>query len=172
MEQRLRVEGEGSACLHIGKEVVEVVVERTDDGIGLYKAWLWGGKGKQVLVGTLVPESAVLKRKRRFSIEELKFNRCWPVEGCRIVLSFPFENRKWYCEQEPEKLISDPVLKGQIKGSMMCSKKGDRTWLAAPFQKEHLVMLNAAFCLGRVEAIHGSPYIIWEFDGVGRLRFP
>lgn len=172
MEQVLPVEGGGKALLYMNEGVAEVIAEHPDDGLGLYKAWLRGGKGGQILVGTLTPEGQCLKRRRRFSVRELELKGCWPVKDCKITLAFPFEHKNWYCEQNPERLIADPLLRGQIKGAMMCCRDGNSIFLAVPFRKETSVVLDAAFCLGKVETIHGVPHIVWEFNKSGLLQFP
>ena len=94
------------------------------------------------------------------------------IKECKIKLVFPFERKNWYCEQHPERLIADPVLKGQIKGPMMCCKCENSIFLAVPFRKECSIFLDASFCFGRVETVHGSPHIVWEFSKLGKLQFP
>lgn len=172
MERTFSVDGGGRIQLLWEGGRVEVAVERPDDGLGLYKAWLCGVEGGQILVGTLAPEGGRLKRRRWFYIRELEATGCWPVKDGKILLAFPFEHRNWYCEQHPERLVADPILRAQIKGAMMCCRDGDSVFLALPFRKEISVMLNAVFCFGRVEIINGSLHIVWKFSKSGVLLPP
>ena len=74
--------------------------------------------------------------------------------------------------QHPERLVSDPVLKGQLKGSMLCRKGEGAFSLADPFRTDRPLRLNALFCLSQVERWEGRPHLVWTFDQEGRPKIP
>lgn len=173
MEQMLVLDGGGTIRLTPDGPRVKIQVERPNDGRGLYKVWLYGAGGQQILLGTLMPEGSALKLNRSLSVGELERCGCWPLKGGRVKLAFSFSNnRKWYREQHPEMLVSDPILRGQIKGSMMCCREEEGFCLAVPFRRDRPVTLDAIFCLGRVELLEGTPYMIWRFNKRGRPMSP
>ena len=65
---------------------------------------------------------------------------------------------------------ADPLLRGQIKGPMLCRKGRDGFRLAAPFRTDSPLPLEALFCLARVEQLEGRPHLVWTFDREGRPR--
>ena len=93
MEMSMPLNGGGKVLVRWNAGTAEVFAEHPDDGLGLYKVWLCGETGEQVLVGTLTPEEHCLKRTRRFSIRELESKGCWPIKECKIKLVFPFERK-------------------------------------------------------------------------------
>ena len=100
---------------------------------------------------------------------------CWPQFWAEAALAFSFSPRDsgaWYCEQHPERLVSDPVLKGQLKGSMLCRKGEGAFSLADPFRTDRPLRLNALFCLSQVERWEGRPHLVWTFDQEGRPKIP
>ena len=130
-------------------------------------------QAQQLLLGTLVPEDGALRLRRTLSLSALERAGCWPQFRPAAVLAFSFQEREgWYCEQRPAGLVSDPVLKGQLEGSMLCKRGEDGFSLAAPFRTDGPVPLTALFCLARVERWNGRPHLVWSFDKEGVPQLP
>lgn len=175
MEERLAMRGGGTLVLRQEGMKVQLQAERPSDGRGLYKVWLHGDQGGKLLLGTLAPEGGVLRLRRTLSVGALEQAGCWPQFWAEAPLAFPFavqEGGSWYCEQHPERLVSDPVLKGQLKGSMLCRKGEGAFSLADPFRTDRPLRLNALFCLSQVERWEGRPHLVWTFDQEGRPKIP
>ena len=173
MGQTLNMEGGGVLTLEQERGRVRLSARRPEDGRGLYKVWLTGGGGRDLLLGTLAPERGELGLERAMSVRQLEEAGCWPVTGARAVLAFPFAGPgRWYCEPRPWTLVSDPVLKGQLRRPMLCSRGEDGFSLAAPLDPAAPVSLNALFCLARPERVEGRPHLVWTFSPEGKPRLP
>ena len=175
MEERFSMEGGGTLTVRREGVHVHMEAERPADGRGLYKVWLRGDRGGKLLLGTLVPEGDVLRLRRTLSVGTLERSGCWPQFRAEAPLAFPFSARggeTWYCEQHPERLVADPVLKAQISGAMLCRKEAGGFSLSAPFGTDRPVRLPSLFCLAGVECREGRLYMVWRFDGEGRPVFP
>ncbi len=106
---------------------------------GLYKVWLRGGGKGRLLLGTLVPEGGELVLSRTLSRRTLEDAGCWPVAGGRAVMAYPFTEEsagEWYWEEEPWKLVSDPVLVQAARswGPLLVQRGGEEVRLAASFR--------------------------------------
>ena len=137
--------------------------------------WLHGDQGGKLLLGTLAPEGGVLRLRRTLSVGTLEQAGCWPQFWAEAPLAFPFavqEGGSWYCEQHPERLVEDLVLKGQVTGPMLCRRDRDGLSLAAPFRPDAPAPLSALLCLARVERWNGRPHLVWSFDQEGRPKIP
>ena len=168
MERRLAMDRGGFLTIAQEGGRVHLEAERPEDGRGLYKVWLNGVGEGTYLLGTLAPEGKSLRLRRTVSRGELERSGCWPVEGARAVLAFPFAREgQWYCEGRPGQFVRDPVVRRQIRGPMLCCRAGDGTRLAAPFRTDSPVALETLFCLARVELLEGRPHLVWHFDGKG-----
>lgn len=173
MEERLEMRGGGFLTMRQEGPRVHMEAERPEDGRGLYKVWLHGEQGGKLLLGTLIPEGGRLRLSRTLSVGTLERAGCWPRFRVAAPLAFAFQEREgWYCEQQPERLVADPVLRGQLKGSMLCKKEGEGFSLAAPFRSDCPVPMTALFCLAQVERWNGQPHLVWRFDGAGAPRIP
>lgn len=173
MERRFEMAGGGVLRLEQNGPRVRLEAERPADGRGLYKAWLTGQSGGRYLLGTLVPEGERLIVRRTVSLGELERARCWPLAGAEAPLAFPFRApERWYCEQAPARLVKDPVLRGQLRGPMLCCRQPDGFCLAAPLRPECPVALNGLFCFARAQKIDGKFYLVWAFDGAGEPVLP
>lgn len=173
VEQRLELAGGGVLTLRQEGNRVHLEAERPRDEKGLYKVWIGGAQGGRMLLGTLAPEGNRLRIFRTISQGELARMGCWPVTRGEAVLIFSFPGgERWYRENHPEGLLSDPVLRGQVTGPMLCQKEKEGFRLAAPFRSDGGVPLNALFCLAQVERIEGRPYLVWSFDRTGRPNPP
>ena len=173
------VEMQGGGRLTVRQEGVRAVLEavRPDDRRGLYKVWLRGRGGKEFLLGTLTPQEGKLRLRRVLPLGELERAGCWPEFWAESVLAFPFDREEaegWYCEQHPEGLFADSLLKGQIPGPMLCRREKGGFSLGAPFRTDRPFALPGLFCLARVELREGRPWLVWEFgpDGLPRLPAP
>ena len=170
MEERLNMRGGGTLTLHQDGPRVHMEAERPSDGLGLYKVWLHGNHGGKFLLGTLVPERGQLRLGRTLSVSTLEQAGCWPQFWVEAQLAFSFVARssdRWYCEQHPGQLVADPILKGQLKGAMLCKKGTEGFSLAAPFRADAPVPLAALICLARVERWDNRPHLVWRFDQEG-----
>lgn len=174
MEERMNMRGGGSLTLRREGSKVVLEAERPLDGQGLYKVWLHGDRGGKLLLGTLAPENGALRLRRTLSIGALERAGCWPQFWAEAPLAFAFASQggRWYCEQHPERLVDDPVLRGQIRSSMLCQREAGGFSLAAPFRCDRPTPLPALFCLARVERWEGVPHLVWRFDAEGRPRIP
>ena len=172
MEERMNMRGGGTLVLRQEGPRVRMEAERPSDGLGLYKVWLHGDRGGKLLLGTLAPERGSLRLVRTLSVGELERAGCWPQFWAEAPLAFSFaaQSGRWYCEQHPERLVSDPVLQSQIRGSMLCRREVAGFSLAAPFRTDRPAPLSALFCLAQVERWEGRPHFVWSFDQAGRPR--
>lgn len=163
--------GGGTLVLRQEGPRVSLEARRRADNRGLYKVWLHGDEGGKLLLGTLVPEGDTLTLRRTLSVRELERAGCWPRFRVEAPLAFSFSGGnggKWYCEQHPERLLSDPVVRGQVRGPMLCRRDREGFRLAAPFRTDRPVALDVLLCLARVERWDGRDHIVWKFDGEGR----
>lgn len=175
MEERLAMEGGGALTLRQEGPRVHMEAERPEDGRGLYKVWLRGDQGGKLLLGTLIPEGGALRLRRTLSLGTLERAGCWPRFRAEAVLAFPFAARgdgRWYCEQHPERMVSDPVLKEQISGPMLCRKEAEEVVLSAPFGTDRPVKMPSLFCLAGVERREGRLYMVWRFNRAGEPVLP
>lgn len=175
MERRMDMRGGGTLALRQEGPRVYLDARRPSDGRGLYKVWLLGQRGGRLLLGTLTPEGRELRLKRTISVSELERAGCWPVAGAEAPLAFAFSNgstggERWYCEQSPQRLTADPILRRQLKNPMLCRKERDGFLLAAPFRTDGPVALESLFCLARLEKVDGRPHLVWSFDREGRPK--
>lgn len=169
MEERLSMEGGGALTLRQDGPRVRLEAERPADGRGLYKVWLRGDQGGRLLLGTMVPEGGVLRLSRTLSISALERAGCWPQFRAEAPLTFSFNGAgSWYCEQHPERLLADPVLRAQVRGPMLCLREGEGFSLSAPFRSDRPFPLPGLFCLARTERREGRLYLVWPFDREGR----
>lgn len=170
MKERLAMEGGGTLTLRQDGVRVHMEAERPADNRGLYKVWLRGDQGGKLLLGTLAPEEGALRLRRTLSVGALERAGCWPRFRAEAPLAFSFAappGGKWYCEQHPERMVSDPVLKAQISGAMLCRKEGEGFVLSVPFGTDRPVRLPSLFCLAGVERREGGLHMVWHFDEDG-----
>ena len=175
MEERFAMEGGGTLTVRQEGVRVHMEAERPEDGRGLYKVWLRGDQGGKLLLGTLVPERGALRLRRTLSLGALERAGCWPWFRAEAALAFSFAARtdgRWYCEQHPERMVADPVLKAQISGSMLCRKEPEGFVLSAPFGTDRPVCLPSLFCLAGVERREGRLHMVWHFNAEGEPEFP
>ena len=170
MERTVDMSGGGWLRAEQAGPRVRLQVHRSDDRRGLYKVWL-RGKGSGLLLGTLVPEQGELSLSRTLSVSELERAGCWPELRPECRLAFPFSRRErgeWYCEQRPEELVSDPLVKSWIQGPMLCHREKEGFSLAAAFQTNGPMPLAGLFCLAQVERWPSGLRLVWRFDQAGR----
>lgn len=154
---------------------VHMEAERPSDGRGLYKVWLHGEQGGKFLLGTLAPEGGRLRLSRTMSAATLERAGCWPQFRVEAPLAFAFNGQpsgRWYCEQHPERMVADPVVRARLQGAMLCRKGEGEFSLSAPFRTDRPVSLPALFCLSRVERRDGQLHLIWDFDSEGHPKLP
>ena len=173
MERKLDMRGGGPLTLRLDETRVQLDAVRPRDDRGLYKVWLLGQRGGRMLLGTMAPEGNVLRLRRTISQGELERAGCWPAAGAEAPMAFPFQGgERWYREAHPERLLRDPLLRGQVKGPMLCRKDGEGFRLAAPFRTDGPVALEPLFCLARPERLEGKIHLVWTFDREGRPKIP
>ena len=176
VEDQMEIRGGGTLTVRREGPRVLVRARRPRDERGLYKVWLHGERGGRFLLGTLAPEGDALTLSRTLSLGELERAGCWPQLRGECVLAFPFEGRRgaggWTCEEHPEALPADPVLRSAIRGPMLCRRGAEGFSLAAPFRPGCPFPLVPLFCLARVERGNGGPRLVWDFDRAGRPKCP
>lgn len=141
---------------------VVVEVWRADGREGLYKAYLTAA-GQRCLLGTLAPEGGRLYLRRVLSVDSLKRQGVWPVQGVeeRLVCSF---------QSQPAPVQwSDPVLRRSAKGLPKYEFRREEGGfsLSFAFDLRAPFPLTAVFCFARVEQDrlifsfreNGMPYI-------------
>lgn len=141
---------------------VVVEVWRAGGQEGLYKAYLTAA-GQRCLLGTLAPEGGRLYLRRVLSIDSLKRQGVWPVQGVeeRLVCSF---------QSPPAKVQwSDPVLRRSAQGlpKYEFRREGDGFSISFAFDLRAPFPLTPVFCFARVEKNrlifsfreNGIPYI-------------
>ncbi|WP_160667689.1 hypothetical protein [Colidextribacter sp. OB.20] len=171
MEERMSMRGGGWLSVCQEGPRVHMEAERPADGKGLYKVWLRGDQGGRLLLGTMAPEDGLLRLRRTLSVSALERAGCWPQFRAEAPLAFPFtpqHTEKWYCEQHPERLLTDPVLRGQVPGPMLCLREGEGFSLSAPLRADRPFPMPALFCLARPERREGRLYLVWRFGRRGR----
>lgn len=154
---------------------VHMRAERPADGRGLYKVWLHGDHGGKLLLGTLLPEDGALRLSRTLSVSALERAGCWPRFRAEAPLAFAFDSRsdgRWYCEQHPEQLVADPLLRTRLRGAMLCRKEDGAFALSVPFHTDRPVRLPALVCLAQVERRDGQLHMVWNFDSQGNPKVP
>ena len=171
-------EGRGSLRLEEDGLRITVTVRLPDDRRGLYKAWLTGGGGGELLLGTLLPEGGVLTLRRQMSVDQLKRAGVWPPEGGRVCLVFPSEGgalpEGWCRVEKLEALLEDCVLRGQAEGRRGVLYRPE-PWgktVALPFGWGGPVPLEAAFCLLCPAELEGRSYLLLALDEGGQPRRP
>ena len=175
--EKIMLEGGGTLSLREDGPRVHTEARRQNDGQGLYKVWLRGGGKGRLLLGTLVPEGGELVLSRTLSRRTLEDAGCWPVAGGRAVMAYPFTEEsagEWYWEEEPWKLVSDPVLVQAARswGPMLVQRGGEEVRLAASFRGGGQFPLVPLFCFGTVGQIRGREYVIFLFDRQGTPKMP
>ena len=175
--EKIMLEGGGTLSLREDGPRVHTEARRQNDGQGLYKVWLRGGGKGRLLLGTLVPEGGELVLSRTLSRRTLEDAGCWPVAGGKAVMAYPFTEEsagEWYWEEEPWKLVSDPVLvqAARAGGPCWCSGGGEEVRLAASFRGGRQFPLVPLFCFGTVGQIRGREYVIFLFDRQGTPKMP
>ena len=169
MAETFDLDGGGQLSIEQNGGFVRCEATRPNDGQGIYKVWLTGGGGT-LLLGTLAPERGELRLCRRVSRDSLVRAGCWPVNGGRCVLAFPFSLGGWVRESA-ERRMSDPVLRRSARG-LSALVLGDRDGfrLALPFDSNRPFGLAPAFCFAKVEQVEGRLCAVFSFDGQGRPR--
>ena len=83
---------------------------------------------------------------------------------------FSFDKKEageWYCEQHPERLFTDWLLRGQIPGPMLCRREQRGFSLGAPFHTDRPLALPGLFCLAQPESRPSGVHLVWRFDEKG-----
>ena len=123
-----------------------------------------------MLLGTPTSQGGMLRLFRTISRTQLEYADCWPVQSARkqkFAVQHSEKNR-WYCEMKPEELV--PLLKERMErvGPMLCRKRGNEVWIAAPFSSGKPIVLSELFCFAVPKQINGSLHLIWYFDREGK----
>lgn len=173
MRKQFSLEGGGMLSLWEEGERVFFRVEGPECVGYVYKVWLTGERGDEMLLGTPGQEHKMLRLFRTISRSQLEYAGCWPVCGVRMqkIPKRSREEGQWYCEEHPERLI--PYLfKNKKRGDrgMLCRKRQDEIQLACPFFHERPVLLSELFCFAQVKNINGMRYLVWCFDGDGNPK--
>lgn len=174
MEQRFTLDG-GRGRLVVREENVRVQIcaERPDDKKGLYKAYLWGDGGR-MLLGTMAPETGMLRIRRTLSVDELRRRGAWPIRGGGAELAFSFaqESRPpqgWQWMEGESLLLGEAPLRQAAArlGRVLYRREEGGMTLACPFETGREFPFSALFCLARVEGLDGRPFALFSFDREG-----
>lgn len=178
-QQRFPVEDGAVTCRPVGDRL-EVQAALPGPGEGLYRAYLRGESGKQLDLGTLLPQGNGRRLQRSLPIAELKRRGCWPVTGAGVTLSYAFERpqgmnqppKGWHkSEQAAARFPNDPVLAQAVRaaGSCLLCQRADGTFrLAWGWEPRKAFPLPPVFCFGKVEKVGGRVCVVWTFSGEGR----
>lgn len=181
METRLALEREGGR-LAVRQEGARAVLEaeRQDDGRGLYKVWLTG-RGRELLLGTLMPEGGRLRLLRTLPIGELERQGLWPVERAESRLAFSFSGAGqpapppgWSWERDGARLLGDPLLRaaaGRLRRALF-RREGEGFALAAPWRSGEEFPLTPLFCFAHPAELAGERWAVFHFSRRGCPVFP
>ena len=133
-QQRFPVEDGAVTCRPVGDRL-EVQAALPGPGEGLYRAYLRGESGKQLDLGTLLPQGNGRRLQRSLPIAELKRRGCWPVTGAGVTLSYAFQRpqaqgmnqppKGWHkSEQAAARFPNDPVLAQAVRAAGPCPGVG------------------------------------------------
>lgn len=171
----------GRLCLEEQGNRIFVQAVREDDGEGLYKAYLTGKMGGELLLGTLAPEKGRLCVQRLLSKSELERRGLWPVTGGRVEMAFPFSrpaapppSGPWQREETPGRLLGEELLRrcaGKLRDTLLKREDGGFA-LAAPYDPGAPFPLCPLFCFARVEELSGRRYAVFHFNSCGCPIFP
>lgn len=90
-------------------------------------------------------------------------------------MAYPFTEEsagEWYWEEEPWKLVSDPVLVQAARswGPLLVQRGGEEVRLAASFRGGGSSRWSPSSASGTVGQIRGREYVIFLFDRRGPLK--
>ena len=172
MEAVLELEGGGELRLREAGERVSLSCRREADGAGLYKVWLKGPQGREMLLGTLAPEEGELRLRRTLSRLTLAQAGCWPVEGGRCAMAFPFpqEETGWKRESAPWQRFRDPLLREWVReaGGIQVRETPEGFQLCAPLHPLRPFPLAALFCLAQPVCIQNHSHVVFSFQKDGQ----
>ena len=168
----LELEGGGNLQVWEEGERVFLRCERPLDRSGLFKVWVRGDGGEQLL-GTLAPEGERLLLCRTLLRREMQWEGCWPVRGgcCNMVYTFP-EVENWYWEADPRRLVAPEVVRAGEWRGMLCSKGKNGIQLAIPFQCGAAIPLTGLICLAQFRKVRGKECLVWYFNEKGQPVLP
>lgn len=184
MEQRYSLKMSGGS-LQTWEEGARAVFDcnLSDDGRGLYKAYI-KGMGGRFLLGTLMPEGGQLRLRRTVSLDELKKKQLWPPMGAEAELAFPFGQGMqraapqlpsgWRREGDPARLMGDHLLAqaaGRVGGALFLGEE-EGFALALPWDHGAEFPLAALFCFAHVERLGERWYAVFHFNRCGCPVFP
>ena len=114
-QQRFTVEDGAVTCCPVGDRL-EITANLPGPGEGLYRAYLRGESGKQLDLGTLLPQGNGRRLQRSLPIAELKRRGCWPVTGAGVTLSYAFERPQGQHQPPKGWHKSDRAAEGDEEG--------------------------------------------------------
>ncbi len=172
------LEGGGWLTLEEAGGRVRFHVTRHQDGLGLYKVWIWG-RGGRTLLGTMMPQGEMLVLERTLTRSGLQAAGCYPVVGGEVVMAFSFQPQEkkpkpqfpsgWQREETPSTRLEDPLLRQSLGTGEWLVEEGEGGFrLACRYQPKEEMGLVPLFCLCRWEELEGTAYLVWKFDEKGR----
>ena len=171
--------GDGRGWLTFREEGgrVSCAAQLPRDEAGLYKGWLVGPSGR-ALLGTFIPEGAVLQLKRTLTLDELRRQGAWPPQGAEAELTFRFTGKGersaglpqgWSWEPTPRRLMGEPLLARSAGDTGALLRRGKEGFsLAYPYRPGEPFPLTPLFCFARIEELEGRPYLLFPFRPGGR----
>ena len=184
-QQRFPVE-DGAVTYRPVGDRLEVQAALPGPGEGLYRAYLRGESGKQLDLGTLLPQGNGRRLQRSLPIAELKRRGCWPVTGAGVTLSYAFQRpqaqgmnqppKGWHkSEQAAARFPNDPVLAQaarQAGSCLRCRRETGAFSLAWPWEPRRPFPLSPLFCLAQVKSLGGRPHVVFSFAPDGTPVIP
>ncbi len=152
--------------------------EGRNNGSGIYKVYILSA-GRDMPLGSLVPEGDFLRFRRAVPMVELVASGCWPPERAEARCVFAFRPLQaaapsWAQENAPQRFLEKvyPNREGPEFSGVLSRQRGGVRQLAFPFDIKKAFPLLPIFCFARTESVEGAEYVIFSFDGSGNPIFP
>ena len=169
--------GRGRLTVRLDGTRAEVRARLANDGLGLYKCWLTGREGEELLLGTFLPEGEELRLSRSLDRAVLERAGVWPPAGGAVRRTFtfgrsekkrPVRGPRGFDRGEPDRVLGDPVLRACGAGeALWVRKRGEQTLLLIPFRTDRPLPLVPAFCLMGTAELEGERWLTLRLDGKG-----
>lgn len=156
---------------------VTVVVSRSNDGTGLFRAYAVGSGGGRLPLGTLAPQGGALILRRTLSVDALRQRGCYPIATVETALvhsfspapplpgwSDPPQRLPW-----PDDLLAAAYAAAQ-KPRYRPTSNGFS--LAFPCRENGPFPMLPIFCFARHVCLFGQSLWLFSFDNAGAPQFP
>ena len=172
MQWQFPLEHGGRANLVEEGTRIHISLVYPDDRQGLYKAWILGGGGGRMLLGTLTPERGSLRLSRVMSRSALEHCGCMPPSGVDVVMTHSFQQKhtpkppKWIWEKTLTDALPAPILDICVThldgGYLLTSDSGLQ--LAIPLRHDRPFPIPALFCFCEIAQVDGRECTLFHFN--------